>query len=648
MENVQLDGDQVSVDILTADADGRPVDRNGFFTEGRVSVNYVLAFLEESPAGDPQFYTAYTTRTQTSPITNVTATQASAESNGAYERLGAGRYRYTFMAQIDAATNASKTHVIAAYATRTVDGVRAVSNVEIDFVPDGSNIKTRELVTEDACNACHMGLEAHGGSRQNLKLCFTCHSPQTPDPDTGNTTDMRVMIHKIHMGAMLPSVQGGEPYQIIGFNQTVHDYSEVVFVHEVNRCESCHDGADAAFALVTKTDGCVSCHDGLPALTPTQHPDLSNEGTCAVCHSAQSSIAPITAATHNTGFLDASRPTIAFEVVAVSDTGPGQTPRVRFRLEENGAPRDYLARPLNTLRVTFAGPNPDYQEYWQSTVTTVNTVAVDAANGVFEHTASTPIPASATGSYTVALEGYDRDAANLRVPGFSELFFIAVTDAVASARPDVADNDECNDCHANLAAHGFQRQNVTYCSTCHNPNNPGNDRFARLEGPELVLIPTVDMKVMTHKIHMGASLPSVRAGTPYVLGGNPSPTVSNPAGNPVDFSHVIYPGEISMCEGCHGDGNYALPPVVARRPVVMEWRQCTEDPSADADDFCTGDAWEVVDTMLIPPATAACTSCHDSLDAIAHAELNTTSDGREACATCHGPGSTWDVEAVHR
>ena len=87
--------------------------------------------------------------------------------------------------------------------------------------------------------------------------------------------------------------------------------------------------------------------------------------------------------------------------------------------------------------------------------------------------------------------------------------------------------------------------------------------------------------------------------------------------------------------------------MVASLPVVLETRTCTEDPAADDNDFCNDPFWVVESTTLLPPTTAACTGCHDSSDTLAHAELNTTMDGVEACGTCHGPGATWDVEVVH-
>ena len=54
------------------------------------------------------------------------------------------------------------------------------------------------------------------------------------------------MVHKIHYGEDLPSVQAGGKYQIIGFGQSVNDFSTVVFPADVRNCQVCHDPKSGA------------------------------------------------------------------------------------------------------------------------------------------------------------------------------------------------------------------------------------------------------------------------------------------------------------------------------------------------------------------------------------------------------------------
>lgn len=646
LSDVQVDGTSVSVVVELTDDEGRGLDREGVDTAGSVGINYVLAYWEEDDEGNPIHYTAYTTRDQTSPITGITETQASAENNGTYEVLGAGRYRYTFQAEVSA-DNDQKTHTIAAYATRDTESGRQIVNEDIDFLLDpGATLKTRETITDASCNACHDQLGFHGGSRQDVKLCLTCHSPQTVDPDTENTTDFKVMIHKIHMGADLPSVQAGTPYQLIGFRQTVYDYSTVHFPTSMTRCDTCHAGQDAElYQTSTQEEACIACHDNVDPRTGVDHPNTGNTD-CSFCH-ASGSILPIDTV-HLIGRLDPAGPEVAFELDSISNTAPGATPTLRFTVQVDGAPRDILSNPLSVLRATFAGPNSDFAGYWQATIqgggASGTLTAVDAAQGQFDYTvpASAAIPADASGSYTVALEGYIQPADLPRFAAFSPLLAFAVTGDNVMERMEIVSNDACNACHVDLAAHGDQRKNPTYCATCHNPNEAGDGRFARLEG-STVEIPTVDFKVMIHKIHMGEALTQ----QPYILGGFPPPSESNPTGNPIDFGEVRYPAPRSNCQMCHFEGTYSLPTLQASLPVLIETRTCTEDPSADDNEYCNDPFWTVSSTELLPAVTAACTGCHDGPDTFAHAELNTTAGGVEACGTCHGPGSTWDVEVVH-
>ena len=79
----------ISVDYKMTDPKGLPLDRDGITTPGAVSVSFLCAYI---PKGQTQFF-SYTTRTQTSPITKVTAIQAGADSGGTTKTGGRRRIR---------------------------------------------------------------------------------------------------------------------------------------------------------------------------------------------------------------------------------------------------------------------------------------------------------------------------------------------------------------------------------------------------------------------------------------------------------------------------------------------------------------------------------------------------------------------------
>ena len=257
--DVTIPGDRKpEVTFTISDPAGLPLDRTGTSTPGPVSTSFVLSYI---PAFE-QAYIAYTTRVQTSPITGESATQASADSGGSYSELSAGTYRYKFGTQLPEGFDPNATHTLGVYASRNLAefelGPYYANELE-HFVPWGtSEPLPRDIVTTETCNGrCHNPLAIHGGSRQEVGLCILCHNPtQGIDPDTGNSVDMPLMIHKIHMGENL-----SEDYTIIGYRQSVHNYNDVVYPAPINDCEACHTGGTPTdnFPMVATPAAALVC-----------------------------------------------------------------------------------------------------------------------------------------------------------------------------------------------------------------------------------------------------------------------------------------------------------------------------------------------------------------------------------------------------
>lgn len=249
---------QTEVTYTISDPAGLPLDRNGVYTPGPVSTSFILSFI---PAYE-EAYVAYTTRVQTSPITGDSAVQASTDTGGAYTELSIGTYKYKFGTVLPEGYDRDVTHTVGVYARRdlTEFGLdRYVANELDHFVPSGSSEPMpRDIVTTETCNGrCHDPLALHGGSRQEVGLCILCHNPtQDIDPDTGNSIDMPLMIHKIHMGEYL-----SEEYTIIGYRQTPHNYNDVVYPAPINECEACHTGGIPTqnFPMVSTPSAALVC-----------------------------------------------------------------------------------------------------------------------------------------------------------------------------------------------------------------------------------------------------------------------------------------------------------------------------------------------------------------------------------------------------
>ena len=665
----------VAVTFQVTDANGQGLDRLGVITPGTISTSFVLGRIRP---GDTQ-YTSYISNSVTATAslpacatctTGATATQAAGDSGGTYADLGNGVYTYTFGKQLPATVDMNSTTTLAMYASRNLSAfgypsfsasgssssgtVATVANAIYSFVPSGAAVtQVRDVVTTAACNQCHDPLALHGGTRQDVRLCIMCHNPGTADPYTGNTVDAKVFFHKLHMGANLPSVTGkplningisgsgtsttatgatqapiaagvggvfakpaGKPYQIIGYQNSVNDFSNVVWPQDVRNCTTCHKGGTQSDNWKNNPSraACGSCHDDVNFATGANHGPNGLGGVqvddtqCTVCHKADTGLEfdLSVAGAHTMPWKSKQLPGLNIAITGVSGTNPGNNPTVWFKVSDNkGNPVD--ATKLTALAFVLAGPTTDYTFPTGAPGTENALPYVTATSGGFFYRFAAAIPANATGtSYAVGAQAYMQATIpgpvvgqNLTVRNiaFNPVFYFGVGGATAVPRRTVVDVKNCNVCHETLGLHGGARQNTQFCVLCHNPSAGDTQTPAQ----------TVNFRTHIHRIHSGVNLENL-----WTING------SN------NFNGVGYPGDRRDCAKCHVNNSNQLPVPAG---------------------LANANTGRLFYTPMQPTAQA-CLGCHDGVDAAAHAYLQTSPFG-ESCPVCHEEGADFAVSKVH-
>jgi len=588
------------------------------------------------------------------------------------------------------------------FKTYTIDGedFRDAGNATFDFLLGGATeLEQREVVLRSNCNQCHEDLRLHGGIRRETTLCVLCHvagaedriseDPAKATPDV--TIDFRRMIHRIHKGQELRRVkataEGTDPYrhEIIGFAETLFDFSDIQFPRmpggtgfneQTRNCDACHGGAAQGSNYFENPSrvACGGCHDDVNfddgtkldfddpdvaagTLTAAQLDDAAhrvaiqgmpgqpNDDQCVVCHAPGSSLGADVV--HQPVLLDeelTSGLTITIESVSGA-TGPGgaflpgDRPVVTFNItDRDGTPIDMSDMPERGVNALLSGPTGNYQHIIPAASTTLvvkaNGGVPETGTGPFTYTFAESIPETypaplndsvdfdfdrgwgelqgqplVDGTYTIAMYAYQEIVVGETT--FRESSLPTTVDVrIGSSGPleahaEIVNDTSCNACHGNFRIHGNTRRGVKLCVLCH--ASGAEDTVTTEPGaPEP---DTIDFKVMIHKIHNARELDVVKSGGAFDLGGF--------GGRLLDFSTGLLPtmpGGAKHCDNCHGESD--------------AWKAPTE-----RDDVSI---WMKV-----------CTSCHDASSTVAHVNAQTF-EGVESCTVCHGEGSAFAVELVHR
>jgi OmcA/MtrC family decaheme c-type cytochrome len=641
-------------------------------------IRFTLAQLSPGSNGGSSEWQSYITRTDG----GIVDVQADAErgSAGTFVDNFDGTYQYTFANDLTAypagpAYDETKTHRLGI----EIRGQAPISsNGLIDFVPVGGDpLFERKIVQNDTCNACHDRLEFHGGPRTDVGYCVTCHNPSSADGNTGNTIDMKALVHNIH------SARGD--YQIVGYGNRTHEWSDLVWTQDIRNCDTCHQEDDpftpqaSNWRLVQNRASCGTCHynDGDPTngehdymIEIGEHPlglVLTDDTQCALCHGPDSTIAngavQVEKAHEIQTQIESQR--FQYNIENVFDMTVGMTPTVEISVTNplDGTYYDILndvefttcAGGASRLAVGIAWNTVDYTNTGSGAAAaqpiSMNPLAcfgnpgatpVVGSPGFFSITSGTQIPADAIGTSAVTMDGHpavDIDGVINRIPVTNVVEYVGIDGVTAVDRRAVVDIANCDNCHKELSLHGNNRtDNPEVCVTCHNPNATDARKRVQLDPPSQceTLLGTddtpIDFKFMIHAMHA-----SGETGVPYDVCG---------FGNSAHTFLFEYPGDVTNCEGCHDRGTYY--PVDPN--VVLG---TTVDAGADLS--------TPLDDVVVSPNTSVCSACHVSDLAAEHMKQNggdfaaskaadstLISSGVETCELCHGEGRSADVEVMHK
>jgi OmcA/MtrC family decaheme c-type cytochrome len=267
----------------------------------------------------------------------------------------------------------------------------------------------------------------------------------------------------------------------------------------------------------------------------------------------------------------------------------------------NGSASDWVAYIYRKQTVGAKGPNDDWPaaegaEAWQPTSESSGTGAANGTltnhgDGSYTYVFKKNL-ATAVGVDGTTLVGYDRSLTH-RVsimmgghqgPTADANFDFRPDGAAMTERRDIVQTETCKNCHGwEFHGHGGNRLTMENCVTCHVANT-----FDPHGGESL------DMKVMTHKIHAGRELPSVAAGGEYAIWGN--------SNTKHEWALEEFPAVLANCTACH-----------------------------------TGTAAQA-DNWKMKPTREACGSCHDDVDFAAGTNHMVQANDAN-CAGCHPPSA---------
>ena len=564
------------------------------------------------------------------------------------------------------------------YVDFTLDGAgKGVINTDTHGVPSA----LRKVVDRASCNECHQNLALHGGGRIDPNYCVMCHNPGSRDYATGNLIDLKLMVHKFHMGRRL--TQDYAVQSAVARKNTGGMITGMLYPQDQRNCVKCHDGSATAVHPTAQGDNwqgkasknaCWACHDDYKTpgskwqlahasysafISPSiANPDATPDIYCRSCHTQGGTLAPPVAKSHAITELGLSA-NYQLNIHGITRNA-NNTLTVEYSVSNPATSSTYDIQSSQysyitgaTTTKTFAGLNllfawGDYSNGGQARGQPISVNALSGTKlGSGNHYSLTSSVLPATGTVTVAFVGNvnppDSLGASLTVPVANVTQNYAMS-GIVQARRQVVSAAKCNACHGqnvgytdittatpSLSGHGGSTDPQT-CAICHNGNLDATTSNLVAHNAD-----SGDFKRMIHKVHKAQ-------GTNY-------PVMPSAALTALTSTSRLMPGAmvgtytgIMNCTVCHEGTTYLTSSSVLGSSTSVNGV----------------DALDPTQNGVISPKAAACSSCHTDAAGTAMrdhmiqggAVFGTVTQANvgtvfEQCDGCHLPGAVMAVDKAH-
>ena len=207
---------------------------------------------------------------------------------------------------------------------------RDAANAVVDF-KFGADlpIRPRQVISNAACNSCHVNVQAHGGSRQGQAVaCSVCHTPGAidrtvgavgkactttagcaawetcqdlklsdgildtcvivVDPTPNQVIDFRALIHDIHFARLRAGYSERnnlvDPGVLSILGGSIGEFKDELFPQDIRNCTKCHTDAGNSCKVATDCGIGQACEAGTCVNNAWKQPSTI---ACTSCHDEQ-------------------------------------------------------------------------------------------------------------------------------------------------------------------------------------------------------------------------------------------------------------------------------------------------------------------------------------------------------------------------